>query len=34
MPTVLNAASVAFFTDAGTFCYLLALEKIGTGKSV
>lgn len=31
MPTVLNAA---FFPDAGTFCYLLALEKIGTGKSV
>lgn len=34
MPTVLNAARVAFFTDVGTFCYPLALEKVSTGKSV
>lgn len=34
MPTVPNAARVAFFTDVGTFCYPLALRKISTGRSV
>lgn len=34
VPTVTNAARVAFFTHVGTFCYPLASGKIGTEKSV